>query len=42
MAERSNVRIQEVSAFHASMVSQPEVATQLILQADEAAAPAMA
>jgi pimeloyl-ACP methyl ester carboxylesterase len=42
MAERANARIQEVSASHASMVSQPEAATQLILRAAEAAAPAMA
>ena len=42
MAERANARIQEVPASHASMVSQPEAATQLILQAAEAAAPAMA
>ena len=42
MAERANARIQEVSAFHASMVSQPDAATEIILQAAEAAAPAMA
>jgi pimeloyl-ACP methyl ester carboxylesterase len=42
MAERANARIQEVAASHASMVSQPEAATQLILQAAEAAAPAKA
>jgi pimeloyl-ACP methyl ester carboxylesterase len=42
MAERANARIQEVAASHASMVSQPEAATQLILQAAGAAAPAMA
>ena len=42
MAERANARIQEVSASHASMVSQPEAATEIILQAAEAAAPAMA
>ena len=41
MAERANATIQEVSASHASMVSQPEAATELILQAAEAAAPAM-
>jgi pimeloyl-ACP methyl ester carboxylesterase len=40
MAERANATIQEVSASHASMVSQPEAATQLILQAAEATAPA--
>jgi pimeloyl-ACP methyl ester carboxylesterase len=42
MAERANARIQEVPASHVSMVSQPEAATQLILRAAEAAAPAMA
>jgi pimeloyl-ACP methyl ester carboxylesterase len=42
MAERANARIQEVSASHASMVSQPEAAIQIILQAAESAAPAMA
>jgi pimeloyl-ACP methyl ester carboxylesterase len=42
MAERANARIQEVAASHASMVSQPEAATQLILQAAEATAPALA
>jgi pimeloyl-ACP methyl ester carboxylesterase len=42
MAERANARIQEVPASHASMVSQPEAATQLIVQAVEATAPAMA
>jgi pimeloyl-ACP methyl ester carboxylesterase len=42
MAERANARIQEVPASHASMVSQPEAATQIILEAAEAAAPAMA
>jgi pimeloyl-ACP methyl ester carboxylesterase len=42
MAERANARVQEVSASHASMVSQPEAATQLILRAADAAAPAMA
>jgi pimeloyl-ACP methyl ester carboxylesterase len=42
MAERAKARIQEVPASHASMVSQPEAATQLILQAADAAAPAMA
>jgi hypothetical protein len=31
-----------VAASHASMVPQPEAATQLILEAAEAAAPAMA
>jgi pimeloyl-ACP methyl ester carboxylesterase len=42
MAGRANARIQEVAASHASMVSQPEAATQLILQAAEATASAMA
>jgi pimeloyl-ACP methyl ester carboxylesterase len=42
MAERAHARIREVPASHASMVSQPEAATQLILEAAEAAAPAMA
>ncbi|NEK58839.1 alpha/beta hydrolase [Geodermatophilus sabuli] len=42
MAERAHARIQEVPASHASMVSQPEAATQLILQAADAAVPAMA
>jgi pimeloyl-ACP methyl ester carboxylesterase len=41
MAERANARIQEVSASHASMVSQPEAATQIILQAAESTAHAM-
>jgi pimeloyl-ACP methyl ester carboxylesterase len=38
MAERANATIKEVPASHASMVSQPEAATQLILQAVEATA----
>ena len=42
MAERAGARIREVPASHASMVSQPEAATDLILEAAEAAAPAMA
>jgi pimeloyl-ACP methyl ester carboxylesterase len=42
MAERAGARIREVAASHASMVSQPEVATQLILEAAEAATPALA
>jgi hypothetical protein len=42
MVERANARIQEVPDSHASTVSQPEAATQLILEADEATAPAMA
>ena len=42
MAERANATIVEVPASHASMVSQPEAATQLILQAVEATTPAMA
>ena len=36
MAERANARIEEVAASHASMVSQPEPATRLILTAIEA------
>ena len=36
MAERANATIVEVSASHVSFVSQPEAATQLILQAVEA------
>jgi pimeloyl-ACP methyl ester carboxylesterase len=36
MAERGNAKIEEVAASHASMVSQPEVVTQLILSAVEA------
>ncbi len=36
MAERANARIEEVAASHASMVSQPEIATRLILSAVEA------
>jgi pimeloyl-ACP methyl ester carboxylesterase len=39
MAERANATIVEVSASHVSFVSQPEAATQLILQAVEATAP---
>jgi pimeloyl-ACP methyl ester carboxylesterase len=41
MAERANATIVEVAASHASMVSQPEAATQLILQATDATAPAL-
>jgi pimeloyl-ACP methyl ester carboxylesterase len=41
MAERANATIVEVAASHASMVSQPEAATQLVLQAVEATAPAV-
>jgi pimeloyl-ACP methyl ester carboxylesterase len=41
MAERANATIQQVPASHASMVSQPEAATQLVLQAVEATAPAV-
>ena len=37
MAERANATIVEVPASHVSFVSQPEAATQLILQAIEAA-----
>ncbi|NMH99894.1 alpha/beta fold hydrolase [Pseudonocardia acidicola] len=36
MAERAKARIEEVAASHASMVSQPEGATRLILSAVEA------
>jgi pimeloyl-ACP methyl ester carboxylesterase len=36
MAERANATIEELPASHASMVSQPEAATQLILQAVDA------
>jgi pimeloyl-ACP methyl ester carboxylesterase len=39
MAERAHATIQEVPASHAAMVSQPEAATRLILQAVEATAP---
>ncbi len=42
MAERASSRIREVAASHASMVSQPEAATEIILEAAEASAPAMA
>jgi pimeloyl-ACP methyl ester carboxylesterase len=41
MAQRANATIVEVPASHASMVSQPEAATQLILEAVEATAPAV-
>src|SRR5687768_9049485 len=41
MAERANATIVEVPASHVSMVSQPEAATQLILQSVEATAPAV-
>jgi pimeloyl-ACP methyl ester carboxylesterase len=41
MAERANATIEEVPASHASMVSQPEAATQLVLRAVEATAPAV-
>jgi pimeloyl-ACP methyl ester carboxylesterase len=40
MAERANATIEKVPASHVSFVSQPEAATQLILQAVEATAPA--
>jgi pimeloyl-ACP methyl ester carboxylesterase len=40
MAERANATIVEVAASHVSFVSQPEAATQLILQAVEATVPA--
>jgi pimeloyl-ACP methyl ester carboxylesterase len=36
MAERGTARIEEVAASHASMVSQPEAVTRLILRAVEA------
>jgi pimeloyl-ACP methyl ester carboxylesterase len=42
MAERASARIREIAASHASMVSQPQAATELILEAAEATAPAMA
>jgi pimeloyl-ACP methyl ester carboxylesterase len=38
MAERANATIVEVAASHVSFVSQPDAATQLILQAVEATA----
>ncbi len=41
MAERASATIEEVPASHVSMVSQPEVATRLILQAVEATVPAV-
>jgi pimeloyl-ACP methyl ester carboxylesterase len=40
MAERADATIVEVSASHVSFVSQPDAATQLILQAIEATVPA--
>jgi pimeloyl-ACP methyl ester carboxylesterase len=40
MAERANSQIEEVAASHVSYVSQPEVATRLILSAVEATSPA--
>jgi hypothetical protein len=36
MAERGNAQIEEVAASYASMVSQPEAVTRLILSAVEA------
>jgi len=39
MAERANATIVEVPASHVSYVSQPETATQLVLQAADATAP---
>ena len=42
MAERAHATIVEVPASHVSMVSQPEAATEIILQAAGATAPAMA
>jgi pimeloyl-ACP methyl ester carboxylesterase len=41
MAERARATIEEVQASHASMVSQPEVATRLIRSAVEATSPAV-
>jgi hypothetical protein len=35
MAERGNAQIEEAAASHASMVSQPEAVTRLILSAVE-------
>jgi hypothetical protein len=40
MAERADATIVEVPASHVSFVSQPDAATQLILQAVEATTPA--
>jgi pimeloyl-ACP methyl ester carboxylesterase len=40
MAERANATIVEVAASHVSFVSQPDAATQLILQAVAATMPA--
>jgi pimeloyl-ACP methyl ester carboxylesterase len=40
MAERANAQTEEVAASHASMVSQPEAVTRLILSAVEATAAA--
>jgi len=40
MAERANATIVEVPASYVSFVSQPDAATQLILQAVEATKPA--
>jgi hypothetical protein len=42
MAERATSTIEEVSASHASMVSQPDVATKLIMTAVNATAGATA
>jgi hypothetical protein len=42
MAERANAAIVEVPASHVSFVSQPDAATQLILQAVEATTSAVA
>jgi hypothetical protein len=39
MAERANATIVEVPASHVSFVSQPDAATQLILQAVAATMP---
>jgi len=42
MAERANATIEEVRASHVSMITQPEAATRIVLQAVERTAPAMA
>jgi pimeloyl-ACP methyl ester carboxylesterase len=42
MAERAGARIREVAASHVSMVSQPAAATEIILEAADAASHAMA
>ena len=40
MSERANAMFEEVSASHASMVSQPEAGVRLVLKAVEAVVPA--